>query len=154
MLKIKIVTALLVISYSLRGQNANNSTSIIADKIDRYLVSAVTAYKFNGVALVARKGEVLLHKGYGWKNFENKTASDTSSIFPILSITKSFTAMVILKLQEENKLSVKDKISRYLPDFPHGERLTIENLVTHTSGLYNFTDDIGEEDSALVNHPV
>jgi len=152
--KIIIVTVLLVISYSLRAQTASVSPSIIVDKIDAYLGSAVTAYKFNGVALVARKGEVLLHKGYGWKNFEKKTGNDSAVIFPILSITKSFTAMVILKLQEENRLSVKDKINKYLPDFPQGDKITVENLLTHTSGLYNFTDDIGEEDSAIINHPV
>src|SRR6478609_222929 len=150
---INIFTALLIISFRLHAQPATDSENI-ADKLNEYLVSAATAYKFNGVALVARKGEVLLHKAYGWKNIVNNTYNDTASIFPILSITKSFTAMVILKLQEENKLSVKDKVNKYLPDFPNGDKISIENLITHTSGLYNYTDDIGEEDSAIVNHPV
>jgi len=147
----KIFISLLIISYNLQAQPPAEN---ITNKLNDYLVSAATAYKFNGVALVARKGEVLLHKAYGWKNIVDNTYIDTASIFPILSITKSFTAMVILKLQEENKLSVKDKVSKYLPDFPNGDKISIENLITHTSGLYNYTDDIGEEDSAIVNHPV
>jgi CubicO group peptidase (beta-lactamase class C family) len=154
MSKIIIFTALLIISLSPQAQSVNNLTDNIADKINRYLASAVAAYKFNGVALVARKGEVLVHKAYGWRNFENQTYNDTTTIFPILSITKSFTAIVILNLQEENKISIDDKVNKYLPDFPNGDKITIENLITHTSGIYNYTDDIGEEDSGIINHPV
>jgi CubicO group peptidase (beta-lactamase class C family) len=154
MSKIITIATLLIVSFRLHAQSASNSTNNIANKINEYLVSAVSAYKFNGVALVARKGEVLLHKAYGWRNFEKQTYNDTATIFPILSITKSFTAMVLLKLQEENKISVEDKLNEYLPDFPNGDKITIENLITHTSGIYNYTDDIGEEDSAIINHPV
>ena len=150
----KIVAALLAFSMSLHAQHGNHSANNTADQINSYLVSAAAAYKFNGVALVARKDEVLFHKAYGWKNVETKTYLDTASIFPILSITKSFTAMVILKLQEQNKLSVNDKLNKYFPDFPYSDKMTVEHLITHTSGLHNFTDDIGEEDSAIVNHPV
>src|SRR5205085_7260512 len=148
-----IVLALLLISFSLRAQGINDTTGI-AGKIDQYLVSAANAYKFNGVALVALKGKVIFRKAYGWKNFSAGTYNDTSTRFPILSITKSFTSIVILKLQEQKKLSLKDPVSKYLPDFPNGNKITIEQLLTHTSGIYNYTDDIGEEDSALVNHPV
>lgn len=156
MAKGKIILALLLISLRLQAQTLLNTNSLntIEERIDRYLISAVAAYKFNGVALVAQKGAIIFHKAYGWKNVTDKTYNDTSTKFPILSITKSFTAITILKLQEQNKLSVKDKLSNYLPDFPNGNKITLEQLITHTSGIYNFTDDIGEEDSAIVNHPV
>jgi CubicO group peptidase (beta-lactamase class C family) len=133
---------------------ANHAAQPIADQLNDYLASAVAAYKFNGVALVAKKGEVLLHKAYGWRNVAAQAPNDTSTRFPILSITKSFTAMVLLKLQEQNKLSLNDKLSKYFPDFPNGDKITVEQLISHTSGIYNYTDDIGEEDSALVNHPI
>jgi CubicO group peptidase (beta-lactamase class C family) len=156
MSKVKLILALLLVSFSLQAQTVLNkdSANSMTDKIDSYLLSAVAANKFNGVALIAQKGEIIFHKAYGWKNFVAKTYNDTSTRFPILSITKSFTAMIILKLQEQNKLSLKDKLSKYLPDFPSGNKITIEQLITHTSGIYNYTDDIGEEDSAIVNHPV
>lgn len=126
----------------------------IAASIDRYVASAHAAGKFNGVALVARNGKVIFHKAFGWKDYAARAVNDTATVFPVLSITKCFTAMVMLKLQEQQKLSLADKVGKYLPDFPHGNKITIEQLLTHTSGIYNYTDDIGEEDSALVNHPV
>lgn len=154
--KIKTILALLLTSFTLHAQTILDKDSInsVAGKIDRYLLSAHDAYKFNGVALVAQKGKIIFHKAYGWKNIVTKTYNDTGTRFPILSITKSFTAIVILKLQEQNKLSLKGPVSKYLPDFSTGNKITIEQLLTHTSGIYNYTDDIGEEDSAIVNHPV
>lgn len=155
MVPMKIFLSLLLFSANLTAQKVVNKDSTdIAEKINSYLASAVKAYKFNGVALVAKGGKVIFHKAYGWKNFNTKVLNDTNTVFPILSITKSFTAIVVLKLQEQKKLSLNDKLIKYLPDFPNGDKITIEQLITHTSGLYNFTDDIGEEDSALINHPV
>jgi CubicO group peptidase (beta-lactamase class C family) len=156
MIRVKMLLAVLIISAGLQAQTSLYRDSIggLAGKIDSYLLSAVEAYKFNGVALVAKGEDILFHKAYGWKNFISRTYNDTGTRFPILSITKSFTAMVILKLREQKKLALDDKLSKYLPDFPNGDKITVEHLITHTSGIYNFTDDIGEEDSALVNHPV
>jgi CubicO group peptidase (beta-lactamase class C family) len=57
-------------------------------------------------------------------------------------------------LQEEGKLSVNDKLSKYFPEFKHAAEITIENLLTHTSGIYNYTIDIDEEDSAIACNPI
>jgi len=156
MSRIKIVLTVLILFATLQAQTKTieDSTNNLSEKINRYLISAVEAYKFNGVALVAKGEKIIFHKAFGWRNFEAHSYNDTSTIFPILSITKSFTSIVILKLQEQKKLSVSDKLNKYLPGFPNADKITIEHLITHTSGIYNFTDDIGEEDSALVNHPV
>ena len=56
-------------------------------------------------------------------------------------MTKQFTAAIILQLQNENKLSVKDKVNKFFPDFPRGNDIIVENLLTHTSGIYNYTND-------------
>ena len=156
MSKSKILLVCLLISTSSRGQTAfyQDPLSALPEQINSYLSSAAAADKFNGVALVAKNGMQVFHKAFGWRDFESRSYNDTLTIFPILSITKSFTAIVILMLQEQKKLSVKDRLSKYLPGFPNAEEITIEQLITHTSGIHNFTDDIGEEDSALVNHPV
>ena len=71
-----------------------------------------------------------------------------------MSITKTFTSTIVLKLQDEKKLSVKDKLTRYFPDYPNGSKITIHHLLTHSSGIYNYTGDVGVEDSAIVNHPI
>ena len=113
----------------------------VIPKLDT-LVSAYTKlYKFNGVVFVARNGKVLLQKGYGYKDFANKKWNDPKGVFQLGSITKQFTSTVILQLQEQGKLGVQDKLSKYLPDFPNGNKITIENLLTHTSGIYNYTND-------------
>ncbi len=57
------------------------------------------------------------------------------------SVTKQFTSAIILKLQAQNKLSVSDKLNKYFPDFPKGDSITIKELLTHTAGIYNYTND-------------
>jgi CubicO group peptidase (beta-lactamase class C family) len=109
------------------------------------LDSLLTAYHdtagFNGSVLVARKGAIILEKGYGFKNIRARITNDSNTIFQIGSITKQFTSAIILQLQEQKKLSVHDYLSKFLPDFPGSNKITIEQLLTHTSGVYNYTND-------------
>lgn len=116
-----------------------------AQSVPQKLDTLLTAYErenaFNGAVLVAVKGTVLLEKGYGYKNKTENARNDGNTIFQIGSITKQFTSAVILQLQEKNKLSLQDKLSKYIPDYPNGDQITIENLLTHTSGVYNYTND-------------
>lgn len=111
------------------------------DKLDNLLSAYAKLYKFNGSALVEKNGVMLLNKGYGFRNAADKTVNNEQTIFQLGSITKQFTAAVILKLQEEKKLSVSDRLSKYFPGYPKGDSITIEQLLTHTSGIYNYTDD-------------
>jgi CubicO group peptidase (beta-lactamase class C family) len=113
----------------------------VSSKIDALITAYNKQYKFNGSALVAKQGVVLLNKGYGWRNVSNKIPNDPNSIYQLGSITKQFTATVILKLQQEKKLNVKDRLSKYFPKYPKGDSITIEQLLTHTSGIYNYTND-------------
>ena len=115
----------------------------IPERLDSLLAAYNKQNAFNGSALVARKGTVLLQKGYGYKEAKTNTPNDANTIFQIGSITKQFTSAIILQLQEKNKLSVQDKLSKYIPDYPRGKEITIENLLTHTSGIYNYTNDPG-----------
>jgi CubicO group peptidase (beta-lactamase class C family) len=111
------------------------------DKLDTLMSAYAKLHKFNGSALVAKNGVILLNKGYGYRNAENKVANNEQTIFQLGSVTKQFTSAVILKLQEEKKLSVTDKLSKYFPGYPKGDSITIEHLLTHTSGIYNYTND-------------
>ena len=126
----------------------------ITQKLDEYLIAANKVNKFNGNALIAQNGKILLQKSYSYKNFAAHVLNDSNTIFQIGSVTKQFTATVILKLQEEGKLSLNDKLDKYFPQFKYADRITIENLLTHTSGIYNYTADIDEKDSAIVCNPV
>ncbi|MEO6917087.1 MAG: serine hydrolase domain-containing protein, partial [Chitinophagaceae bacterium] len=119
---------------------AANSQNM-ASEIDSLLTTYQLADQFNGTALVALNGKPLLIKGYGQKDALNNKPNTENTVFQIGSITKQFTSTVILKLQEEGKLSVKDKLSKYFPGYPKGDSVTIENLLTHTSGIYNYTND-------------
>lgn len=98
-------------------------------------------YKFNGTVLVAQKGKILLNQGYGFRRIQDSLYHDSSSVFQIGSVTKQFTAAVILKLCEERKMDLRDKLSKYFPDFPKGDSISIHQLLSHTSGIYNYTND-------------
>ncbi len=112
-----------------------------SDKIDTLITAYAKMHKFNGCVLVAKNGKILLNKGYGYRNAEDKIANDEQSIFQIGSITKQFTTAIILKLQEEKKLSISDKLSKYFPDYAKGDSITLEELMLHTSGIYSYTND-------------
>jgi CubicO group peptidase (beta-lactamase class C family) len=88
--------------------------------------------------LVAQNGDIIYQNGFGYADVENKIPITTDAIFKIGSISKQFTAAAILKLQEEGKISTEDKLSKYIPDFPRGDEVTIYQLLTHTSGIHNY----------------
>ncbi|MEP7111013.1 MAG: serine hydrolase [Ferruginibacter sp.] len=116
-------------------------TQELPAKLDTLMSAYARQFKFNGSVLVEKNGTILLDKGYGYRNAGQKVLNNEQSIFQLGSITKQFTSAVILKLQEEGKLNVKDKLSKYFPLYPKGDSITIEQLLTHTSGIYNYTND-------------
>ena len=89
--------------------------------------------------LVDKDGKVLYRKGFGFANIVAKTRVTPETKFRIGSVTKQFTACAIMKLQEKGLLSVKDKLTRFIPDFPRGDEVTIHHLLTHTSGIHSYT---------------
>jgi len=149
-MKKSILVSLLFLSHFV----TNAQDDSITKKLDEYLLASNKVNKFNGNALIIQKEKILLQKSYGYKNFAAHVLNDSNTIFQIGSITKQFTAAVILKLQEEGKLSVHDKLSAYFPQFKYAGEITIENLLTHTSGIYNYTIDIDDQDSAIACNPI
>jgi len=113
----------------------------MSSRIDTLISTYSKMNKFNGTVLVSKNGTILLNKGYGYRNAADKILNSEQSIYQLGSITKQFTAAVILKLEQEKKLSVSDKISKYFPNYPKGDSITIQQLLTHTSGIYNYTND-------------
>jgi CubicO group peptidase (beta-lactamase class C family) len=91
--------------------------------------------------LVAQNGSILFEKGYGLANVENNLPVTLKTKFRIGSITKQFIAAAILKLEEAGKLSVSDPLSKFIPDFPRGDSVTVYHLLTHTSGIHSYTNE-------------
>ena len=89
---------------------------------------------------VMRDGKMILSKGYGLANIELGVPVKPDTVFRIGSITKQFTAAAILMLAEEKKIAVDDKLSKYFPDFPRADDVTLRMMLNHTSGLHNYTD--------------
>lgn len=111
----------------------------IASKFDEYL-SAAAKQGFTGSALVAKDGKVIFSKGYGMANVEWDIPNTPQTKFRLGSITKQFTAASILLLQERGKLSVQDPICKLFDNCPESwKEITIHHLLTHTSGIPNFT---------------
>ena len=111
------------------------------DKLDK-LLSAYAAYgKFNGSVLVAEKGEVIYKKGFGLADMEWNVPNQPDTKFRLGSITKQFTAMLIMQLVEQGKVKLDAPISTYLPDYPkkNGDAITLHHLLAHTSGTPNMT---------------
>lgn len=106
--------------------------------IDRIVSSYANNHAFNGIVTVADKGKIVYSKGYGFANIENKVPVSPSTYFNIGSITKSFTALAILLLQDKGKLNINDKLNKLVPSIPHGDSITVYNLLNHSSGLPDF----------------
>lgn len=114
-------------------------------KIDE-LVSLYNKYgQFNGSALVADNGKVIFKKGFGLANMEWNIPNQPDTKFRLGSITKQFTATLILQLVEQGKIKLDGKLTDYLPDYRKdtGAKVTIHNLLSHTSGVPNYTAQQG-----------
>lgn len=103
----------------------------LTQKIDALL----NEQHFQGAVLIAKNNQILFCKGFGLANAEHHISNTPDTVFRIGSITKSFTAIAILQLQEKGLLNVDDPINKYLPGYPQGEKITIHHLLSHTSGI-------------------
>jgi CubicO group peptidase (beta-lactamase class C family) len=126
-----------LISHPLIGRAAGN-----ADRIDALLARYRELSLFNGSALVADQGQVVLKKGYGLANMEWAVPNTPDTKFRLGSLTKQFTATLILQLVERGQIDLAAPVTRYLPDYPAnpGDRVTIHHLLNHTSGIVGYTE--------------
>lgn len=123
-----------------KGGSATPQSSPDLAGMELVIQSFVSDQHFMGSILVARGNDVILDKGYGFANLEWQIPNSPSTKFRLGSITKQFTSASILLLAERGKLSVNDPVKKYLPDAPAAwDKITIFNLLTHTSGIPSFT---------------
>lgn len=128
--------AYLIIASALNTVSAQNLES----KIDSLLINVFKDKNGpGGEFLVAKSGEIIYQKSIGKANIELEVDLTSENIFQIGSMTKQFTAISILILEEGGKINVNDPVSKYIPDYPQGEKITLHHLLTHTSGIKDFT---------------
>jgi len=108
--------------------------SKLIEKIDSYFIEK----NYNGGLLISKNKEIILEKGYGYANFEHEIKNSANTVFRIASITKQFTAAGILKLVEMGKVDLQSKISKYFPNYPNGDIITVHHLISNSAGIPNF----------------
>lgn len=139
MAKLKPIYALFLFAFI-----CNLSSAISAQTLEKQIDSLIlTEFKAEqgpgGVFMVARKGKSIYRKAFGKANLELNVDLSPENVFQLGSLTKQFTAIAVLLLDEQGKLNVNDPVSKYIPDYPSGDKITIHHLLTHTSGIKDFT---------------
>lgn len=121
----------------------------LADRVDKIAHDALSAPAAGISIAVARDGQTILARGYGLANVEDSVAVTPATVFHIDSISKNILAAAVLQLVDEGKLRLDDDVTKYVPEAPtQGHRVTVRQLLNHTSGIYSFTslpdDDANE----------
>lgn len=126
----------------------------LPEEIGMLMKSYADYGKFNGTVLVARKGEVIYKEAFGKANFEWGVPNQVATKYRLASVSKQFTAMLILQLVHQRKLSLQIPIAYYLPDYPQeqGKKITIHHLLNHSSGIPNFTSLPDYEGRMMTKH--
>ena len=137
--KLALLAIILILSSAL-AQAQTPSVSQIAERVD-VLAKQALARPVAGISIaVARNGEVVLARGYGLANIEHAVPVTPDTVFHIASISKNILAAIVLRLAGEGKLRLDDDVTKYVPEAPtHGRRVTVRQLLNHTSGIYSFT---------------
>ena len=126
------------------GPKVDDATLI--RRIDAY-VAPLAAHELSGTLLVARGGRVLVERSFGFANHELRVPFAPTTPTNIASITKPLTIIIALRLLEEKRLSLDDTVARWLPEYVHGKRMTVSQLMNHTAGVPHelLTEDAQEE---------
>jgi CubicO group peptidase (beta-lactamase class C family) len=132
--------AAIVISFTASAQKLSRQDEAMLLDFDRHMSSQFKSDGPGAAVLVAKNGNVIYKKAFGMADLELNVAMQPDMIFRIGSITKQFTAVAILQLAEKGKLSLDDEITKYIDNYPtQGHKITIEHLLTHTSGIKSYT---------------
>lgn len=117
------------------------SSQGLTDRIDETAKQWIASGKSAGVAVeISAHGRTVFARGYGWKVLGESAPVQPNTEFHIASVTKEFTAAAILQLIQQGRLRLDDKLSKFFPTFPGGDRVTVRELLNHTSGIHNYTE--------------
>jgi len=125
----------------------SSESESLSTSVDSYLRAYVESHNFSGTVLIAHGDSILINKGFGMAVYENSVPNTGDTRFMIASLSKTFTTAAVLLLQERDQLLPDDTVDRFIPDFPSGNEITIDQLLTHMSGLPRivFFPDYGEK---------
>src|SRR2546422_3925074 len=143
-------TSLLFAASATSARTTGNDPKIEA-AADAYLRPLVDLDVFQGAILIARGDRILLEKAYGFANLELGVRNTPSQVFRIASLSKPFTEVALGRLVEEKRLDLSDPLSRYVPGFPQGDKLTLEMLRTHRAGIANLNSIPFDEEADQPN---
>lgn len=136
-MKTKIYLTLSVLFFSL----ASVAQSFDKAKLDNYFDALEAKDKFMGSVAVSQNGEIIYAKSVGYASVDDNLKANQDSKYRIGSITKTFTTVLALKAVEKGKLDLDQLIDHYFPSIPNADKITVKHLLTHRSGIHNFTDD-------------
>lgn len=133
-----ILSLLLIFTF---GINVKSQTNFDKTKLDSYFDTLELHNKFMGSVAVSKNGEIIYTKSIGYSDIEKNDISTVNSKYRIGSISKTFTTVLILKAVEENKIDLNQTIENFFPSIKNSKKITIKLLLSHRSGIHNFTSD-------------
>ena len=141
---LRVFTLLLItIAMTLSAHAASGGTDTLTPRVDGLFHDFNQAGAPGASVMVIKDGKIVLAKGYGLANVEEKIPCGTNTNFRLASVTKQFTAMAVLILAEHKQLSLDERLPDFFPEFPaYGSQITVRHLLTHTSGLIDYEDVI------------
>lgn len=113
----------------------------ITQRLDSIVKNYVDSSEFIGSVLIAKNGEILLKKGYGFADIENKIPNTPSTNFYLASVSKLFTIAAIIELKDKGLLNLDDSLTKFIPDYPYGNHITIRQLIEHKSGIVDYVNE-------------
>jgi CubicO group peptidase (beta-lactamase class C family) len=157
----KKILVLLFFVFTQKGFAQTDSIpSFVKDSLDSYVNKALTDWQIPGASVcIVKNGKVVLMKGYGVKDYDSKEKVDENTLFMIGSNSKAFTATAIAMLNADKKLSLDDKVTKWIPEFKlenkaAGEQAIIKDLLCHRIGFKTFQGDFTYWTSNLTRHEV
>lgn len=135
--------------------HAQDLSLFAQDSLDRYIGQALEEWRIPGAAVYIEKdGEILLQKGYGVSNWNTRNRVDEQTVFPIASVSKTFTGTLLATLEAEGKVSLDDLVKKWLPNFSmkdkmYEEQITLADILSHRSGWKTFQGDLLNTESSM-----
>lgn len=126
-------------------------------KLDTLFSELYEKGSFNGNVLVAESGNIVFEKSYGLANEQSNVPLNHNTVFELASVSKQFTAMGIVQLEKEGKLSYEDEVSKYIPELKDYKGITVKNLLNHTGGLPDYmelSDTIWDKSKIATNQDI
>ena len=153
-MKITVRSMLLAAAVAVVASPASAVPADLRQKVDAYLEDAFAADRPGVAVIVTDDGETVYSAGRGLADMESGTPITPQTVFRIGSITKQFTAAIILQLVDEGRISLDDPLSRFLPDYPQpGAGATVAQLLNHTVGVQSYTGIPGWMVEGNTNRP-